>query len=394
MKRREQFQKFFISRFLLILVCVVVAEYAVKFLLDYSMLPVLNHWFFKDLNVSGSLSIVEILLFGIFLLIELLIGALKMMLPEWAEEWLEQALQGVENFAAGALPDIVGEYSIETLSSGKAGALVLVIFVALVLFLMPLIIAVKTFADMVADEVRYIEREIENFYIETQKQKNVLLSDIAHDLRTPITTISGYAKALNDGMVADEEKQKEYLQAIQSKSERMGDLINLLFDYVRLGTEGFRLKKESVDIAELLRENAARLYTDVEEKGMEFYADIPEEVHLIQADALQLSRVITNLINNAIRHNEPGTQIQLELRVEPDALEVIIADNGAQIPTEVAEHIFDPFVVGDKSRRTNGGSGLGLSIAKKIVDMHGWQLRLLQNQKGYHKAFVINIKKS
>lgn len=394
MKRREQFQKFFISRFLLILVCVVVAEYAVKFLLDYSMLPVLNHWFFKDLNVSGSLSIVEILLFGIFLLIELLIGALKMMLPEWAEEWLEQALQGVENFAAGALPDIVGEYSIETLSSGKAGALVLVIFVALVLFLMPLIIAVKTFADMVADEVRYIEHEIENFYIETQKQKNVLLSDIAHDLRTPITTISGYAKALNDGMVADEEKQKEYLQAIQSKSERMGDLINLLFDYVRLGTEGFRLKKESVDIAELLRENAARLYTDVEEKGMEFYADIPEEVHLIQADALQLSRVITNLINNAIRHNEPGTQIQLELRVEPDALEVIIADNGAQIPTEVAEHIFDPFVVGDKSRRTNGGSGLGLSIAKKIVDMHGWQMRLLQNQKGYHKAFVINIKKS
>ena len=394
MTRREQFQKFFISRFLLILVCVVVAEYAVKFLLDYSMLPVLNHWFFKDLNVSGSLSIVEILLFGIFLLIELLIGALKMMLPEWAEDQLELALKGVENFAAGVLPDIVGEYSIETLSSGKAGALVLVIFVALVLFLTPLIIAVKTFANMVAEEVRYIEREIEDSHIEAEKKRNLLLSDIAHDLRTPITTISGYAKALNDEMVTDEEKRKEYLQAIEVKSERMSELINLLFDYVRLGTEGFRLKKERVNVAELLRENAARLYTDVEEKGMELYADIPEEAHMIEADALQVSRVITNLINNAIRHNDPGTQIMLELHVDPDTMEIVVADNGKPIAADVAENIFDPFVVGDKSRRTNGGSGLGLSIAKKIVDMHGWKIRLFQNLKGYRKAFVINIKKS
>ena len=144
-------------------------------------------------------------------------------------------------------------------------------------------------------------------------------------------------------------------------------------------------------MCELMRENAALLYSDAEEKGMELIVDIPEEPCVIEADALQFSRVITNIINNAIRHNKAGTEIALELQQKLNKVEIVISDNGELIEEEVANHIFEPFAVGDRSRRTKGGNGLGLSIAKKIVEMHGWELQLYQNKWGYRKAFVINI---
>ena len=189
----------------------------------------------------------------------------------------------------------------------------------------------------------------------------------------------------------DEQKRREYLEAIENKSERMSALITLLFDYVKLGTDGFRLQTEKVDLCELMRENAALLYADVEEKGMELVVEIPEEPCMVDADPLHFSRVVTNIINNAIRHNERGTEITLELLQRMNKVEIVISDNGELIDQEIADHIFEPFSVGDKSRRTKGGNGLGLSIAKKIVEMHGWELNLYQNKWGYRKAFVINI---
>ena len=140
-----------------------------------------------------------------------------------------------------------------------------------------------------------------------------MLSDIAHDLRTPMTTVNGYAKALADGMVVEPEKQLEYLQAIQNKSARMNDLIHLLFEYVKLDSEGFSLDRKETDLSELLRENAALIYADFEDAGMEFEIDIPEEVVSVSVDPIQFSRVITNLLNNAMKHNESGSHSQREI---------------------------------------------------------------------------------
>ena len=135
---------------------------------------------------------------------------------------------------------------------------------------------------------------------EFDRKRNLMLSDIAHDLRTPVTTVSGYAKALADHMVQEPEKQQEYLDAIQNKSVRIGNLINLLFEYVKLDSEGFTLNCKTLDLCELLRENAAMLYAEMEENGMTLTADIPEETIPVWADELQLSRVVTNLLTNAI----------------------------------------------------------------------------------------------
>jgi signal transduction histidine kinase len=122
----------------------------------------------------------------------------------------------------------------------------------------------NTFNEMAKQmEVSLAEKE------EYEQKRNLLLSDIAHDLKTPITTISGYATALADGLITDSEKEKQYLAAIKAKSLRMDELIMLLFEYVKLDSQGFMLNKQKVDLAELLRENIALLYTEVEGKQME-----------------------------------------------------------------------------------------------------------------------------
>lgn len=259
----------------------------------------------------------------------------------------------------------------------------------LVMFAIPIVMTAVWFSRIVAEEVEKNARQEQELRENYERARNLMLSDIAHDLRTPITTIGGYAKALNDGLVTSDEKRNEYLEAIENKSKRMSDLITLLFDYVRLDSENYQLRLEKTDIAELLRENAAMLYADVEEKGMEFEIDIPEEPVFLEVDRLQFSRVVTNLINNALKHNEAGTTLWLQLKA---SAQIVVGDNGKPIEPLVAEHIFEPFVVADASRVSKGGSGLGLSIAKKIVQMHGWTIELQQDFERQEKSFVINIR--
>jgi signal transduction histidine kinase len=272
------------------------------------------------------------------------------------------------------------------------GGVSLAIFITgIVIMLIPIIVASILFSKALMDEVHRMEQEREEMQRSYEKKRNLMLSDIAHDLRTPITTIAGYPKALNDNMVSSEEKKKEYLQAIENKSERMSDLINLLFEYVRLDSANYGLRREDVDLPELLRTIAADLYSDVEEKGMEFEICIPEVVKMVSVDRVQFSRVIVNLINNAIKHNKAGTTITLEMKQEKGKTQIMVSDNGSLIPKFLAEQIFEPFAMGDASRTAQSGSGLGLSIAKKIVEMHGWTLELKQYYEENKKAFAIEI---
>ena len=217
-----------------------------------------------------------------------------------------------------------------------------------------------------------------------------MFSDFAHDLRTPIMTISGYAGALSDGVVKDETQKKQYLTAIRAKADRMSELITLLFDYTKLGSVNFHLKKEPVDRNELLRETAASAFSDMEDAGMELLAEIPEEPYVVSADRAQVSRVIGNLLTNAIRHNPAGTKIAVGVRRLAGMEMIAVADTGVTIEKD-PKQLFEPFVKGDDSRSETKGSGLGLSIAKKIVDMHGWEIELRQPFGKYTKAFVISV---
>ena len=179
----------------------------------------------------------------------------------------------------------------------------------------------------------------------------------------------------------------------------MNDIVQMLFNYVRLDSDGFDLVRAPVDICELVRECAALAYQDVEDAGMEFDIDIPEEKIMVSADKIQMSRVVTNLLTNAVKHNDKGTHIGVKVTSDSDDTRIYISDSGKEIDKELASDIFEPFVMGDKSRSSKGGSGLGLSIARKVVELHGWKIKLVQRPEigRYHlgdiygKVFVIII---
>ena len=268
-----------------------------------------------------------------------------------------------------------------------------VILIFLVLFaitLLPYVVAIMWYYIQIShklEELLQQEKEQKKAY---DKARNLMLSDITHDIKTPITTICGYAKTLSDGVIPlSEEKRQEYLQAIYAKSMRMSELVTMLFEYIKMDSEGFALHKEKTDVCELLREVIAMMYTDFEEKGMELEIEIPDKLDSIELDKSQMTRVITNILNNALKYNDAGTKVGVTLDEE---YRICIADTGRNIEPELAEHIFEPFSRGDKARSTRGGSGLGLSIARKIVEMHGGKIWLRTSQKnGYTKAFIIEL---
>lgn len=271
---------------------------------------------------------------------------------------------------------------------------VLAISILLILgLLLPYLLAALGFSKMVARKVAELEQQEQQRREEYDRRRNLLLSDVAHDLKTPMTAVTGYASALAQGEVEEPEKQQEYLHVIYNKSMQMSGLITLLFEYVKLDSEGFTLKKTREDIGEILRESVAALYTDFEAKDMDVEALIPEEPIFLWVDRIQFQRAINNLLNNAVKHNPPRTCVGVILEVEEDFFRIQICDSGVLIPKETADYIFEPFVMGDESRASRG-SGLGLSIVQKIISMHGGEIVLQQNLTGaYQKAFVIKMKR-
>lgn len=391
MTELEKLHVFIIQRFILVLLLVGVAEMCITQLVNRLLLPFMQWYFFGNQRWQTITDEPQIpLLMGI-LLLELLLVGLCNLLPSTMQPGITQAIYQVEKMGGSNVESVMGDASMANIE-GEKGLLLFFFVVAITaLMLIPYIVGALWYAWSTTKEVKKIQVKRETIRQEYDRKRNRMLSDIAHDLRTPITTVSGYAKALSDGVVTDEEKKKEYLQSIQNKSARMEELIQLLFEYVKLESDGFVLNKEKVDLSELLRKNAALLYSDIEDADMELLIEIPEESYVVEVDEIQLSRVITNLVTNAIRHNDAGTTIFLSLEREIGGYSIIVADTGKIIPIEVAEHLFEPFVMGDDSRSTKGGSGLGLSIAHKIIEMHGGELTFLENYKEYTKAFHVKI---
>lgn len=392
MEQYKDLQIFLVRKFFKFIIFISLAEYGIIVILNHTLIPFVMHSFFKDAEVE----IVGIggLIFMLFaILSNITVGLVRMILPD--------QLMFLSNAFPGLLTGNInmGEGTrLSDMTTAQEGLLALIILTALIIIAIPYIIGAILYSRIVTIQVRGIEEEEKSRLREYDEQKNLMLSDIAHDLRTPMTTVAGYSRALSDGMVP-ENKKEEYLSAIQAKADRMNNLINLLFDYVRLDSKGFQLVRGDLDICELVREVVTSEYQDIEDAGMELDIDIPENVIKVSADRVQLSRVITNLITNAIKHNESGTSIGIYVIEDDDYIRIMVADNGKPIPEDKAETIFDAFVMGDESRSSRGGSGLGLSIARKVVEMHGWNIRLVQRPMirkypeaaSYSKMFMISI---
>ncbi len=234
----------------------------------------------------------------------------------------------------------------------------------------------------------------ENQRKKLMNDKERMMADISHDLKTPITSIQGYAKALSDGIIADEDKDK-YIKIIYEKSKKLTELINIFHEYSKLEHPDFSLIFEKVDLSEYLRAYIALKYEDIVESGFNIEVDIPEEEMEIKIDKVQLQRVFDNILGNSIKHNEKGINIYVSLKEKNDIYEIIIADDGKGISKDIANNIFEAFTVGDESRNSKQGSGLGLAIAKTIVDLHGGTIELEpESLKKFSTQFKIILKKN
>lgn len=397
-EQEKKLQFFLIKEFVITLVLVSVVEYGILCMINRFVMPFVLSEFFPHYAKNELINSGSIVILAFLLLAALLVGVIETILPDQIKRpvsWLSNLLQNQSN---KTMLTTGSEDIIDKLSGLQQFLLFMIILAMFALIVLPYFLGALHFTRITVKEFNKIAEMRVKARKDFEKRRNLMLSDIAHDLRTPITTMAGYSKALSDGMVSEEKKQ-EYLDAIMAKSERVNDLIQLLFDYVKLDSEGFSLNRQQVDIYELVRECGAIQYSDIEDAGMELEVNIPEEDMKLSVDKIQLSRVITNLITNAIKHNEKGDRIALAVNRDEDKIQIMVADTGRKIPEEKAEHLFEPFTMGDESRNSRGGSGLGLSIAKKIVEMHGYTIRLVQQPDivrfkyvdKYVKMFLITI---
>lgn len=230
---------------------------------------------------------------------------------------------------------------------------------------------------------RLRESKEKNKLMEMEKQK--MLADISHDLKTPITIIQGYAKALADGIIS-KDKQEKYLKIIYQKSVSLTELINIFYEYNKLEHDEFKLHLEVKDLSEFVRAYIADKYEYIYDIGFYIDVDIPDKELLCEIDEIQLKRAFENIIYNSIKHNKEGTTLGIFIEEEKEYYKIIIADDGSGIPEEIAETIFDPFVVGDESRNSKQGSGLGLAITKKIIEKHDGSIKLISKTEGNFKT--------
>lgn len=235
-------------------------------------------------------------------------------------------------------------------------------------------------------ELEKVKKERENL----EKERQQLFSSIAHDLRTPITTIKGYTRALLDNLIDNNEKQEEYLNTIFRKADNMSELIDLLMVYTKMSNEEYKLNLEKVDFKEFILEIAAEYFNEFEKSKM--YLDIitSEDDVTCVIDKLEMRRVVVNLLVNVIKHNKKGTSVKIVIKQENKKTIFEVHDNGGPIKHEISDKIFEPFVSGDESRTSKNGNGLGLSICKKIVLKHGGSIKLIMIDDNW-KCFRVEI---
>lgn len=242
-------------------------------------------------------------------------------------------------------------------------------------------------------EMAYRLTKSEQTRQQLEKERSQMVANISHDLKTPITVIAGYSKAICDNLIPDSEKQM-YFESIYQKSSHLAELINTFAEYSKLEHPEFQLNLKTMDLSEVLRQYLAELYGELEIEGFSLEADIPERPVYCELDEFSFMRILENILENSIRYNAAGTCIFAQLQVDDQNRRAVLSlgDNGRGIPEKYREHIFDPFVVGDDARGSGQGSGLGLAVVKKLVVEHGGCVELNAHPpKGISTQFVIRL---
>ena len=224
------------------------------------------------------------------------------------------------------------------------------------------------------EEMRKRLKESTEEKILMDKENKELISNISHDLKTPITAVKGYVEGIMDGVADTPEKMDRYVRTIYNKTNEMDHLINELTFYSKIDTNRIPYTFSKLNVEDYFSDCAEELGLEMETRGIELvYANYVEKGVQVIADGEQIRRVIHNIVSNAIKYMEkPRGIIQLRVKDVGDFIQVEIEDNGKGIAAKDLPYIFDRFYRTDISRNSSkGGSGIGLSIVKKIMEDHG-----------------------
>ena len=248
--------------------------------------------------------------------------------------------------------------------------------------------------SMIAENLNRMEadiRELMDKEREAERTKNELITNVAHDLRTPLTSIIGYLELLSKGIPLEPEMQQKYIDIAYTKAKRLEKLIEDLFGFTKMNYGKISMNVGNVDIVKLLGQLLEEFYPSFADKNLtyELVSNVPAQI--ITADGNLLARLFDNLINNAIKYGADGKKVLVKIHAEEEIVTVSVTNYGYVIPADELPLIFNKFYRVEQSRSTTtGGTGLGLAIAKSIVDMHGGTIAVASDLNG--TVFTVKLK--
>lgn len=245
------------------------------------------------------------------------------------------------------------------------------------------------------EEMRCKLKESIEMQMQYDENRKELVSNISHDLRTPITAINGYIEGIMDGVADTPEKMNKYMETIHRKAGDINRMIEELFLFSKLDLNKEPFNFEKVDIVSYLAHNTEDLQFDLDKRGITLQVESGRQAPLpVVADREKLRRVIANIVGNAVKYMDKAEGVITTRLTEDDSFATVeIADNGRGIPQESIDQIFDRFYRADSARDTaTGGSGLGLAIARRIIEEHGGRI-WAQSAPGEGTSIFFTLKK-
>jgi len=241
--------------------------------------------------------------------------------------------------------------------------------------------------NALADQIKYSLDE----RIEIEQAKDDFIVNIAHDLRTPLTSVIGYLALISEKQI-DKEISTKYAAIAYDKSIQLQNIVEVLFDVAAYAMESIQIDKQEVDLIKFFAQKQDEMYPQLQDAGMEMRINIPKGMPPVHVDGDLMARVVDNLVINAIRYAKEGKYIDISAQEQSENIVISLVTHSNPVPSAELERIFDKFYRLEKSRSVrSGGVGLGLSISRRLVELHGGTLSAGQTADG--TAFDIRLPK-
>jgi two-component system sensor histidine kinase VanS len=242
------------------------------------------------------------------------------------------------------------------------------------------------------NQIKNTLRDREYQALQSEQRKNDLVVYLAHDLKTPLTSIIAYLSLLDEAPDMEIEQRAKYTGISLEKAKRLGELINEFFEITRYNLQNIILEKQKISLNMLLEQLIDEFYPVFQSKNIVCNIDMKDDIELF-VDAERMARVFDNLFRNAISYSFEGTPIDVIVETSEETVCITVRNQGKQIAEHKLNHLFEKFYRLDESRSTNtGGAGLGLAIAKEIVELHSGTIQAESNE--LYTQFIVTLPRS